>query len=58
MIKKDYIQPTMRVVKLQHRSHILAGSLQSVQSSGLKSNESDPDPLEYDSSGGNQSNAW
>ena len=57
MIKKDYIQPTMRVVKLQHRSHILAGStLQSVHSSGLNSNNSEE--LLYDNQGGDQSNAW
>ena len=26
MNKKDYLKPTMKVVQLQHRSHILAGS--------------------------------
>jgi hypothetical protein len=26
MNKKDYQKPTMKVVKLQHRSHIMAGS--------------------------------
>ena len=26
MIKKDYQKPTMKVVKLQQRTHILAGS--------------------------------
>ena len=26
MIKKEYQKPTTKVVKLQHRSHILAGS--------------------------------
>ena len=57
MSKKDYIQPTMRVVKLQHRSHILAGSpLQSVHSSGLNSGSSEE--LQYDDRGGDQSNAW
>ena len=47
----------MRVVKMQHRSHILAGSsLQKVQSSGLKSDTSEE--LVYDNQGGNQGNAW
>lgn len=26
MIKKDYQKPTMKVIKLQQRTHILAGS--------------------------------
>ena len=26
MIKKEYQKPSMKVVKLQHQSHILAGS--------------------------------
>jgi hypothetical protein len=25
-MKKNYMKPTMRVVKMQHRQHILAGS--------------------------------
>ena len=25
-MKKDYMKPTMRVVKMQHRQHILTGS--------------------------------
>ena len=54
MIKKDYMKPTMKVVQLQHQSHILAGSLTSVKSSGLDT-END---LEYDNSGGNQGYAW
>ena len=54
MIKKEYIKPTMRVVKLQHQSHILAGSLRSVKSSGLDSE----DDFEYDKNGGNQGYAW
>ena len=31
MIKKDYVKPTMKVVQLQHRQHILAGSYTSIQ---------------------------
>lgn len=26
MIKKDYMKPSMMVVQLQHRQHVLAGS--------------------------------
>ena len=57
MIKKEYMKPTMRVVKVQHQSHILAGSLQSVKSSGL---DKEDDLLydDFDGSGGNQGNAW
>ena len=29
MIKKDYMKPAMRVVKMQHKCHILAESLDS-----------------------------
>ena len=57
MIKKEYMKPTMRVVKVQHQSHILAGSLRSVKSSGLD----DEDDLQYDDfegSGGDQGYAW
>ena len=45
MIKKAYQKPTTKVVKLQHRSHILAGSgpatLQGPNTSGTDSEESD-----------------
>ena len=57
MIKKEYMKPTMRVVKVQHQSHILAGSLRSVKSSGLD----DEDDLLYDDfegNGGNHGYAW
>ena len=54
MTKKEYMKPTMQVVKVQHQSHILAGSLRSVKSSGLDS-END---LQYDGSGGDQRTAW
>ena len=57
MIKKDYMKPTMNVVQLKHHTHILASSLTGVSTSGLKSNDSDPD-LDYDRNGGNQGNAW
>ena len=29
MIKKEYMKPSMKVVELQHKCHILAGSLDS-----------------------------
>jgi len=57
MIKKEYMKPTMRVVKVQHQSHILAGSLRSVKSTGLD----DEDDLQYDDvegNGGDQGTAW
>ena len=53
MIKKDYKQPAMKVVTLQHQAHILAGSVTSVSTTGL-----DDDILDYDSNGGNQGLAW
>ena len=31
MIKKAYQKPTINVVKLQHQTHILAGSIQTLQ---------------------------
>jgi hypothetical protein len=57
MIKKEYMKPTMRVVKVQHQSHILAGSLRSVKPRGLDSE----DDLQYDDfegNGGDQGYAW
>ncbi len=35
MKKKEYMKPAMRVVLLQHHQQLLAGSLKSVQSTGL-----------------------
>ena len=52
MIKKDYMKPTMKVVQLHHQTHILAGSVRSVSTSGLD------DDLGYDENGGNQGSAW
>jgi hypothetical protein len=57
MIKKEYMKPTTWVVKVQHQSHILAGSLRSVKSTGLD----DEDDLQYDDvegNGGDQGTAW
>ena len=57
MIKKEYMKPTMRVVKVQHQSHILSGSLRSVKSSGLDS-ENDLQYDDFEGNGGNQGYAW
>lgn len=57
MIKKDYMKPTMQVVKVQHQNHILAGSLRNVKSSGLDS-EDDLLYEDYEGSGGDQGLAW
>ena len=50
MIKKAYQKPTINVVKLQHQTHILAGSgpdtLQGPNTSGTGSEESDYYDLE------------
>ena len=57
MIKKEYMMPTMQVIQFMHQSHILAGSLQSVKTTGLDDEEEEED-LEYDNNGGNQGYAW
>ena len=36
MIKKTYEKPDMRVVVVWHQAHLMAGSLKSVQSTGLE----------------------
>ena len=50
MIKRAYQKPTVKVVKLQHQTHILAGSgpktLQGPNASGSGSEESDYYDLE------------
>ena len=35
MIKKEYMKPVMKVIELQYKSQILAGSVTSVTTSGL-----------------------
>ena len=55
MKKKIYIQPNIKVMALQHQSHILRVS--NVGTYGLKSNEDDIE-LEYYSAGGDQGLAW
>ena len=51
---KEYMKPTMKVVKVQHQSHLLAGSLESVKSDGLDAE----DDLLYDDTSGDQGYAW
>lgn len=57
MIKKEYMKPTMRVVKVQHQSHILAGSLRSVKPRGLDK-EDDLQYEDFEGNGGDQGYAW
>ena len=35
MIKKEYMKPVMKVIELQHKSQILAGSVTSLTTDGL-----------------------
>lgn len=35
MIKKEYMKPVMKVIELQHKSQILAGSVTNLTTSGL-----------------------
>ena len=35
MTKKEYQKPVMKVIKLQHKSQILTGSVKSVMTTGL-----------------------
>ena len=44
MIKKDYMKPSLKVVQLQHRQQILAGSYAGIQSK----NRTDDDNPDYD----------
>ena len=54
MIKKAYEKPAMKVVMIHQQSHILAGSLTSVQSTGLD----DGEELKYGNDGGNSGSMW
>ena len=38
MTKKEYMKPAMKVIELQHKSQILAGSVTSVTTTGLDNN--------------------
>ena len=50
-MKKDYIQPTMNVVKIKMQGHLL--ELSGTNATGLGD-----DHLDYESEGGNQEYAW
>ena len=52
MKKKYYIKPTLNVVQLQHKCHMLSGSVQDVETSNLEDFEG------YDKDGDNQDYAW
>ncbi len=47
MIKKAYQKPTTKVVKLQHQTHILAGSIKTLQGHA-KSGGEEPEDTWYD----------
>lgn len=50
--REQYQKPTVQVIKLQHQSHILAGSAREMSVSGLD------DQFNYDSTEGDGSDAW
>ena len=54
MIKKAYEKPAMKVVMIHQQSHILAGLLTSVQSTGLD----DGEELKYGNDGGKSGSIW
>ena len=41
MIKKAYQKPTINVVKLRHKTHILVGSIQTLQGHAKSSEETE-----------------
>lgn len=51
-MKKEYCKPAVKVIQLQHQSHILAGSAREMRVSGLS------DEFHYDSTEGDGSDAW
>ena len=53
MKKKNYMKPSLKVVRLQHSQHILAGSYTDIQSKNSTDDDDDPD-YDGDSSG----NLW
>ncbi len=52
--KQEYMKPTMKVVEVGVRQQILAGSLTSVQSTGLD----DGEELKYGNDGGKSGSMW
>lgn len=57
MIKKEYMKPVMKVIELQHKSQILAGSVKSVKTTGLDDDLILPDD-EEPKSGSVWEEAW
>ena len=55
MTKKEYQKPVMKVIELQHKSQILAGSVTSVTTTGLDDDLALPSE---DQSGNPWENAW
>ena len=55
MIKKEYMKPVTKVIELQHKSQILAGSVTSVTTTGLDDDLILP---REDQSGNPWENAW
>ena len=54
-MKKNYQKPAMRIVTVQHHQHLLAGSLQSVES--IQSNLDDESDVMFDWGGGSNTGA-
>ena len=52
MTKKEYMKPVMKVIELQHKSQILAGSGTSVKTTGLDEDLTHSDDEEGGSSWG------
>ena len=57
MTKKEYMKPVTKVIELQHKSQILAGSLTRVKTTGLDYEDELILPSE-DQSGNPWENAW
>lgn len=51
MIKKDYLKPEMQVVKIQHHSQILAGSVKTVTTKTNGQEDDDEDELKLPDTG-------
>jgi hypothetical protein len=57
MIKKEYMKPVMKVIELQHKSQILAGSVTNLTTTGLDDDLILPDD-EEPKSGSVWEKAW
>ena len=57
MIKKEYIKPILEVEETEMDSQLMAGSLQSVESSGLD-NKDDLQYDDFEGNGGDHGYAW